>query len=77
MGDNIQHRLFETGIESTKFHPGLKHLTLSLWVMLFNKTNGAFFSTKKMCTLFKKNAISCLFLKNVSPSERVAMFYSK
>ena len=27
-----------------------------------------------MCTLFKKNAILCLFLKNVSPSKRVVYF---
>ena len=28
-----------------------------------------------MCTLFKKkNAISCLFLKNISPSKRVVSF---
>ena len=27
-----------------------------------------------MCTLFKKTAISCLFLKNVSPSKRVVYF---
>ena len=30
-----------------------------------------FFSTKKICTLLKKNAILCLFLKNVSPSKTV------
>ena len=28
----------------------------------------------KMCTLFTKNAILCLFLKNVSPSKRIACF---
>ena len=33
-----------------------------LWCFLFYQ---------RMCTLFKKNAISCLFLKNVSPSKRV------
>ena len=37
-------------------------------------TNGVFFSTKKMCILFKKNSILCLFLKNVSPSKRVIRF---
>ena len=35
--------------------------------------NGVFFSTKK-CALYLKNAISCLFLKNVSPSKRVICF---
>ena len=35
---------------------------------------GVFFSNKKKCTLFKKNAILCLFLKNVSPSKRVVCF---
>ena len=29
---------------------------------------------QKMCTLFRKNLISCLFLKNVSPSKRVICF---
>ena len=27
-----------------------------------------------MCTLFKKNAIMCLFLKNVTPSKRMICF---
>ena len=27
-----------------------------------------------MCILFKKNAILCLYLKNVSPSKRVVRF---
>ena len=35
---------------------------------------GVFFSTKKMSTLFKKNEIFCLFLKNFSPSKRVICF---
>ena len=30
--------------------------------------NGVFFSTKKCALYFKKNAILCLFFKNVSPS---------
>ena len=38
------------------------------------KSNGVFFSTKKMCTLFKKNSILRLFLKNISPSKRVEYF---
>ena len=29
---------------------------------------------QKMCTLFKKNAILCLFLRNVLPSKRVVCF---
>ena len=33
-----------------------------------------FFSTKKCALYLKKNAILCLFLKNVSPSKRVACF---
>ena len=32
------------------------------------------FLPKKMCTLFQKNTILCLFLKNVSPSKRVICF---
>ena len=36
-----------------------------IWCFLFYQN---------MCTLFKKNAISCLFLKNVSPSKRVVGF---
>ena len=39
-----------------------------------SKINGVFFSTKKMCTLLKKNAFLCLFLKNVSPCKRVVCF---
>ena len=35
---------------------------------------GVLFSTKKMCILLKKNAILCLFLKNVAPSKRVICF---
>ena len=41
-------------------------------------TNGVFFSKPKNVHFISKNAISCLFLKNVSPSKRVIdMFYSK
>ena len=36
--------------------------------------NGVFFSTKKKCILLLKNAILCLFLKNVSPSKWVICF---
>ena len=36
-------------------------------------TNAVFFSIKK-CTFYFKNAILCLFLKNVSPSKRVTCF---
>ena len=36
-------------------------------------TNGVFFSTNK-CALYFKNAILCLFLKNVSPAKRVICF---
>ena len=32
------------------------------------------FFYQKMCTLFKRNAILCLFLKNVSPSKRKVCF---
>ena len=35
---------------------------------------GVFFSNKKCALYLKKNAISCLFLKNVSRSKRVACF---
>ena len=38
-----------------------------------NVTNSVFFSTKK-CAFFLKNAILCLFLKNVLPSKRVVCF---
>ena len=39
------------------------------------KFNGVFFSTIFLCTLFKrKNAVLCLFLKNVLPSKRVLCF---
>ena len=42
--------------------------------MFILKTYGVFFSPKKCALYFKKNAISCLFLKNVSPSKRVVYF---
>ena len=46
------------------------------WNKLSNSlsTNGVFFSTTFLCTLFKKNAVLCLFLKNVLPSKRVVCF---
>ena len=37
-------------------------------------SDGVFFSTKKCAFHLKKNAISSLFLKNVSPSKRVVCF---
>ena len=53
-------------------------LCLSIWIYTLLrdliKTNGVFFSTKKMCTFLKKNPILCLFLKNVSHSKRVVCF---
>ena len=36
--------------------------------------NGVFFSTKKNLHFISKNAFSCLFLKNISPSKRVICF---
>ena len=43
--------------------------------MVSQNTNGVFFSTEKCeFSLKKKNSISCLFLKNVSPSKRVVCF---
>ena len=36
-------------------------------------TDSVFFSTKK-CAFNLKNAIFCLFLKNISPSKRVVSF---
>ena len=41
---------------------------INLWCFLFYQ---------KMCIIFKKNAILCLFLKNVSPSTRVICFILK
>ena len=38
------------------------------------KSYGVFFSTKKCALYLKKNAILCLFLKNVSPSKKVVCF---
>ena len=32
--------------------------------VVYEATNSVFFSNKKKCTLFKKNAISCLFLNH-------------
>ena len=45
----------------------------SINCMLSSPNNGVFFSTTK-CGLYLKNAILCLFLKNVSPSKRVVCF---
>ena len=37
-------------------------------------SNGVFFSPKKYALYLKKNAILCLFVKNVSPSKRLVCF---
>ena len=46
---------------------------INFYTLLWHFTYGVFFSTEK-CALFSKNAISCFFLKNVSPSKRMVCF---
>ena len=69
---------------SSRFKPQVIHLQLTeIWksrfltkTVIVNKIaiNGVFFSTEKCALYFKKNAISCLFLKYVSPSKKVICF---
>ena len=53
-------------------HTNTNILTVSL--KSATTTNGVFFSTIKCALFISKNAISCLFLKNVSPSKRMICF---
>ena len=63
------HLIIENIWGITKQSHAVKHLFLFSY-----QSYRVFFSTKRMCTLFKKNAILCLFLKNVSPSKSMVCF---
>ena len=58
---------------------GLKSIPNNKFLRNFSRQfylhSWCFLFYQKMCTFFKKNAILCLFLKNVSPSKRVMFFF--